>query len=121
MLQETMFIWKSCWIKTKPLNLDVIRSYLKWYILQYEVFNSTTTCICTNFPFKKYGWYGIHKSTINVPTNLNIMEIVLPWLPHDDSSIFKQIKNKNRNIYMLGYVHPNIIIRVLQQFYLTFL
>jgi len=79
MLQETLLIWKSCWIKTngnKTLNLNVIRSYWKLYIIEYEVFNSTTTCICTNFP-----------------TNFNLMEIVLSRMPHDDFSIFKQIKN----------------------------
>jgi len=73
------------------------------------------------FHSKIYGQYGMHKSTVNVPTNFNLLEIVLSRMPHDDYSIFKQIKNKNINVYMLGYVHLNIIIRVLQQFYLTFL
>jgi len=43
------------------------------------------------------------------------MEIILPWMPHDDFSIYKHIKNKNINVYLLGYAHPNIIIRVLQK------
>ncbi len=73
------------------------------------------------FHSKIYGQYGMHKNIVNVPTNLNLMEIVLSRMPHDDSSIFRQIKNKDINVYMLGYVHPNIIIRVLQQLYLTFL
>lgn len=73
------------------------------------------------FHSKIYGQDGMHKSIVNVPTNLNLMEIVLPWMSHDDSSIYKHIKNKNINVYMLGYAHPNIIIRVLQKTYLTFL
>ncbi len=39
------------------------------------------------FQLKGYGKYIMHGSIVNVPTNLNLVQTVLPWLPYDDGSI----------------------------------
>jgi hypothetical protein len=52
---------------------------------------------------------------VNVPTNLNLMQNILPKMPYDDSSIaiFLKRKLEYKSIYMLGYIHPNIVIKTL--------
>jgi hypothetical protein len=69
-----------------------------------------------NFQLHGYGQYGIHGSIVNVPTNLNLIQNVLPQMPYDDSSK-KEIQKKVRiykSIYVFGYVHPNIVMKALQ-------
>jgi hypothetical protein len=59
----------------------------------------------------------MHGSIVNVPTNLNLVQIVLFWLSCDDCSItiFLKRKSKYKSIYMLGYVHPNMMMKTLQE------
>ncbi len=45
---------------------------------------------------------------INVPTNLNIVQIVLPRIPHEDYLIYVFLERKFIYICMVGYVQPNI-------------
>jgi len=53
------------------------------------------------FQLQGYGQYGFHGSIVNVPTNLNIIQIVLPWMPHEvDSILFFLKENQNINLYM---------------------
>jgi hypothetical protein len=40
------------------------------------------------FQLKTYGQYGLHRSVINIPTNLNVVQFVLPWKPSADYIIF---------------------------------
>ncbi len=44
------------------------------------------------FQLKKCGQYGMHGNVINFPTNLNLVQIILPQLPYDDSSIVVFLK-----------------------------
>jgi hypothetical protein len=54
--------------------------------------------ICAqNFQLWRYGQYGMHGSIVNVPTNLNLIQNILPWMPYDDYSIF-YFKKENINI-----------------------
>jgi hypothetical protein len=39
------------------------------------------------FQLQGYGQYGLHGSIVNVPTNWNIVQIVLPQIPHENYSI----------------------------------
>jgi len=43
----------------------------------------------------------MHGNIVNVPTNLNLIQNVLPWMPYDDSSIFF---NKKKLDYKSIYV-----------------
>ncbi len=52
---------------------------------------------------------------MNVPTNLNLLQNVLLCMPYDDLSIVMLLKRKLEFIYMIGYVHPNILIKVVLQ------
>ncbi len=47
-----------------------------------------------NFQLWGYGQYGMHGSIVNVPTNLNLIQNILPWMPYDDSSIFDLKKKR---------------------------
>jgi hypothetical protein len=65
----------------------------------------------------------MHGNIVNVPTNLNIIQFVLPRMPYDDSSIFVFLKRKleYKSTYMSSYVHPNIMMKALWKYYETFL
>jgi hypothetical protein len=69
------------------------------------------------FQLKAYGQYGLHGSVINIPTNLNAVQLVLPWKPSADYIIaffiFKKLKYKST--CMSSYVPPNIMIEMLEE------
>ncbi len=71
--------------------------------------------ICTNIPTKKVGQYGMHGSIVNVPKKLDLVQIILPQLSYDDSTIaiFLKRKLEYKSIYMSSYVRPNIVIKAL--------
>ncbi len=46
------------------------------------------------FRLKGYGQYGMHGSIVNVPTNLNLVQTILPWMSYDDISIVVFLKGK---------------------------
>ncbi len=46
------------------------------------------------FQLKGYGQYGMHGSIVNVPTNLDLVQIILPRSPYDDGSILVFLKIK---------------------------
>jgi hypothetical protein len=73
------------------------------------------------FQLQSYGQYGMHGSIVNVPTNLNIMQNILPRMPYDDSLIviFFKGKLKYKSIYMSSYIHLNIVMKILQEHYQT--
>jgi hypothetical protein len=54
------------------------------------------------FQLKGYGQYGLHANIVNVPTNLNLDQYVLPKMPHND-------------LYQLNktplYVNVNVLVR----------
>jgi hypothetical protein len=60
----------------------------------------------------------MHGNIVNVPTNFNLMQKILPRMPYDDSSIAEFLKRKleYKSIYMLGYICPNIVMKALQFF-----
>jgi hypothetical protein len=59
----------------------------------------------------------MHESIVNVPTNLNLVQVILPRMLYDDNSIsiFLLKKLDYKSIYMLGYVCSNIVIKVLHK------
>ncbi len=54
---------------------------------------------------------------MNVLTNLNLVQNVFMCVPYDDLSIVMLMKKKleYKYIYMIGYVHFNIVMKTLQQ------
>jgi hypothetical protein len=67
------------------------------------------------FQLQGYEQYGMCGNIVNVPTNFNLLQNILPRMPYDDSSIaiFFKRKLKYKSIYMLGYIHPNIVMKTL--------
>jgi hypothetical protein len=67
------------------------------------------------YQLKGYGQYGIRGSIVNVPANLDLIQNVLPRLPHDSSIIVVYLKRKleYKSIYMSGFVRPNIVMKAL--------
>jgi hypothetical protein len=81
------------------------------------MFDCTMSCICTNIPTKKVWTIWNAWKHLNVLTNLDFVQIILPRLLYDDISIAIFLKNKleSKSIYMSSYVHPNIMIKTLQE------
>ncbi len=69
------------------------------------------------FQLKGYGKYEMHGSIVNVLTNLNLVQTILFQLPCDDCSIAILLKAKSqyKSIYMLAYVHLNMMMKTLQE------
>jgi hypothetical protein len=67
------------------------------------------------YQLKGYGQYGIRGSIVNVPTNLDLIQNLLPQLPHDSSIIVVYLKRKleYKSIYMSGFVCLNIVMKAL--------
>jgi hypothetical protein len=65
------------------------------------------------YQLKGYGQYGIHGSIVNVLVNLDLIQNVLPQLPHDSSIIVVYLKRKLefKSIYMFRFVRPNIVMK----------
>jgi hypothetical protein len=59
----------------------------------------------------------MHGNIVNVLTNCNLMQNIVPIMPYDYSSIAKFFKRKleYKSIYMLGYMCPNIVMKTLQK------
>ncbi len=59
----------------------------------------------------------MHGSIVNVPKKLDLVQIILPQLSYDDSTIaiFLKRKLEYKSIYMSSYVPPNIMIKALQE------
>jgi hypothetical protein len=58
----------------------------------------------------------IHGNVVNGSTKLNLVQNVLScYMPYEDLSIimFLERKLQYNSIYMIGYVHPNIIMKAL--------
>jgi len=72
-----------------------------------RMFNCTLSCVCTYFQLQKYGQYGMHGSIIDVPTNLRLIQNVMPQMPYDDSSIsiFSKGKLEYKFIYIYIYIY----------------
>jgi hypothetical protein len=54
-------------------------------------------------------------SVVNVPSNLDLIQGVLPRLPHDSSTIAIYLKRKleYKSVYLSGFVRPNIVMKAL--------
>jgi hypothetical protein len=67
------------------------------------------------FQLQGYEQYGMCGNIVNVPTNFNLMQNILPRMSYDDFSIaiFLKKKIEYKSIYMLGYIHPNIVMKTL--------
>jgi hypothetical protein len=67
------------------------------------------------FQLQGYEQYGMSGNIVNVPTNLNLMQDILPRMSYDDFSIamFLNRKLEYKSIYMLGYIFPNIVMKTL--------
>ncbi len=63
-----------------------------------------------------YGQYSIKGSIINVTTNVNFTQSILPCRPHDDTTIGLSLKKwmEYKLPYLIGNVLPNLIMTALQ-------
>ncbi len=63
----------------------------------------------------------MHGNIVNVLTNLNLVQTILLQLSYDDSSIVVVLKRKleYKSTCMSSYVHLNIMMKILQEFYQT--
>ncbi len=61
------------------------------------------------FQLRGYEQYGMCGNIVNVPTNLNLMQNILPRMPYDDSSIAIFFNRKLE--YNSIYIHPNIVMK----------
>jgi hypothetical protein len=64
-----------------------------------------------------YGQYNIKGSIINVPSNINSTQSILPHLPHDEATIVLSLKKwmEYKSPYLTGNVHPNLIMLALHE------
>jgi hypothetical protein len=65
-----------------------------------------------------HGQYIIKRSIINVPTNVNFTQSILPYLPHNDATIGLSLKRwmEYKSQYLTSNVHPNLIMTTLHDF-----
>ena len=63
-----------------------------------------------------YGQYKLHGSIINVPTNIDQTQSLLPRLPEDESTIGILLKRRleYRSPYMSGNIRPNMTMITLK-------
>jgi len=63
-----------------------------------------------------YEQYKMHGSVVNVLANVNKIQSILPYLPHDGATIgvFFKWCLKYKSLYMLGNVCPNMVMVILQ-------
>jgi hypothetical protein len=68
---------------------------------------------------KGYGQYDMHGSVVNAPTNLNLVQNLLPWMLYDNSFInvfSKKRKKKKTLLYILLYIYVlNILMKTLKE------
>jgi len=57
----------------------------------------------------------MHGSVINVPTNVNQIQSILPHLPHDDTIInmFFEQHLEYKSPYMSNNIRPNMVMVIL--------
>jgi hypothetical protein len=62
-----------------------------------------------------YGQYNIKGSIINVPSNINFTQSILPCLPHDETKIGLSLKRRMeyKSPYLTSNVHLNLIMLAL--------
>jgi hypothetical protein len=55
---------------------------------------------------KGYGQYNVHGSVVNAPTNLNLVQNLLPWMLNDNFfiNVFLKKKLKYKPFYMSYYI-----------------
>jgi hypothetical protein len=68
-----------------------------------------------------YGKYNIKGSIINVPSNINSTQSILPCLPHDETTIGLSLKRQMeyKSPYLTSIVCPNFIILALHDLFNT--
>ncbi len=98
-----------------------------WVINQiwiFKIFNKIDECFIAPhlafahiFQLWRCGQYGMHGSIMNVPSNLKLIQNVLPWMPYDDSSIsnFSKGKLEYKFIYISSYVCPNMVMKTFKK------
>ncbi len=76
-------------IKIKPnMNFILMLSNIKEHLI------APCFAFAQIFWLQGYEQYRIHESVVNVPTNLNLVQNVLPHMPYDDLSIIMLLKRK---------------------------
>ncbi len=107
-IEDPIFICNSCRKKidyVKQLNMTLRehitnnQSNFKFVpILNKIEERLITPCFAFTqiFQLKRFGQYGMHGNIVNFPTNLDLVQIILPWLLYDDSSIAIFLKKKIR-------------------------
>ncbi len=76
-------------IKIKPnMNFILMLSNIKEHLI------APCFAFAQIFWLQGYEQYRIRESVVNVPTNLNLVQNVLPHMPYDDLSIIMLLKRK---------------------------
>jgi hypothetical protein len=67
------------------------------------------------YKLQRYEQYKMHGSVINVPTNVDQTQSILPHLPYDGATIgvFLKQRIEYKSLYMSNNVRPNMVIVVL--------
>jgi hypothetical protein len=75
----------------------------------------TLFSICSNWQFQGYGQYNIKGSIINVPSNINSTQSILPCFPHDEAIVDLSLKKwiEYKSPHLTGNVRPNLIMLAL--------
>jgi hypothetical protein len=90
----------SCWRKLehgKSLDLE-LQTHIKSNVPNQMHLVSTLNVVeewliaphltfAKKLQLKGYGQYGLHGNIVNVPTNLDLVQIILPRMPHNDYTI----------------------------------
>jgi len=68
------------------------------------------------YKLHSYGQYKMEGIVINVPTNINQMQLLLSCLPYDDATIgvFLKWELEYKSFYMFLKVHPNLVMLALK-------
>jgi len=102
---DDVLIYKGC-----QNNIDLNQPLIKLNVTRRK-FYCTSIYFCSNFS-TTWAWtiWDVHNSIVNVATNLNLVQNVLPQMPYDDSSIFSFLKKKEK-VYI--YVRLYMFIQTL--------
>ncbi len=91
-----LVLWNH--IITNQLNINCILMLIK---IEKRLISACLT-FAQMFQLQRHGQYGLHGSIVNVLTNLNIIQTILPCMPYEDHIIFVFFKKiiEYKSIYM---------------------
>ncbi len=78
---------KNCLNTHIPFVSIYIYIYIDIDIKLKERFITPKQTFAQIYQVQKYGQFKMHGSVINVPLDLNKLQLVLPWLPKDETTL----------------------------------